>query len=273
MPRVYDFNDFIKKTYGKEDSTFTCVTGPNGSGKTEFNLLQLERIHDLGLGHRFGSNMPVPEALKPHFEMDFIEDFETLEETCKILNPNPDRGKLKKYFFFLSELGKFVPKDQAWKKDNIEFIVKLQTVRKVGLSMLSDGIDRIDGRVLSPHFFNGEFKKPFATNPKFAIYEDYRAGKKTTFKKLPKCKMWFDTYYSANFYMTRQSEASGLVLDQSEQIVKQYMDSGSWKKVGVTTQQGKRELFKILKRYYAIREPTNQDIVEEKATKEETVVV
>ena len=155
MPRIYAFNDFIKKTYGKEDSTFTCVTGPNGSGKTEFNLLMLERIHDLGLGHRFGSNMPTIEAvgekdcaIKPPFEMDFIEDFETLKEACHILNPNPDRGKLKKYFFFLSELGKFVPKDQAWKKDNIEFIEELQTVRKVGLSMLSDGIDRIDARVL-----------------------------------------------------------------------------------------------------------------------------
>lgn len=273
MPRVYEFNDFIKKTYGTEDSTFTCVTGPNGSGKTEFNLLMLERIHDLGIGHRFGSNMPIPDALKPEFEMDFIEDFETLEETCKILNPNPDRGKLKKYFFFLSELGKFVPKDQAWKKDNIEFIEELQTVRKVGLSMLSDGIDRIDARVLSPHFFNGEFKKPFATNPRFAKYEDYRTGRITTFKDLPKCKMWFNTYYSANFYMKRNAKVSGIALDASEQIVKDYMDSGSWKKAGVTTQQGKRELFKILHRYYAIREPSDQEPVKKEPELEESVSI
>ena len=105
MPRIYDFDDFVKSVYGKDGSIFTSVKGPNGSGKTEFNLYLMERIHALGLGVRYGSNMPIPEALKPDFEMDFIEDLETLEQTCRILNPPPVK-KMKKYIFFLSELGK-----------------------------------------------------------------------------------------------------------------------------------------------------------------------
>ena len=185
MPQIFEFDDFIKHVYGKEGSIFTSVKGPNGTGKTAFNLYMLERIHALGLGVRFGSNMPTPEAkgfdedtcaLKPSFEMDYIQDLETLEQTCKILNPPPVK-RMKKYFFFLSELGKFVPKDEAWNKANREFIKKLQTVRKFGLCLLSDFIDRVDERVLSPYFFTGRFEKPYPENPKFATYTDLRTGR------------------------------------------------------------------------------------------------
>lgn len=264
MPKVYGFNDFIKMLYGKEGSVFTCVLGPNGSGKTEFNLLQLERIHDLGLGVRYGSNMPIPEALQPSFEMDFIEDFETLEKTCKMLNPNPTKRGMKKYFFFLSELGKFVPRDQAWKKENIEFISKLQTVRKYGLSMITDAIDRVDGRVLSPRFFNGEFEKPFSENPRFATWKDYRTGRTFTFKDIPKCKMWFDTYYSANFYIEPQGQAGTIRLDPNAQIVQDYLDNDcSWKKAGIETKKGKRAIVDIAARYLKEYRQHNQEPTEE----------
>ena len=252
MPRVYEFNDFIKHLYGQENSVFTCVLGPNGSGKTEFNLLQLERIHDLDLGVRYGSNMPIPNALKPDFEMDFIEDFETLEQTCQMLNP-PNTRKIKKYFFFLSELGKFVPKDEAWKEENRKFIQKLQTVRKVGLNMLSDGIDRIDGRVLSPSFFNGVFKKPFPENPQYARWTDFRSGRKMNFKEIPRCEMWFDTYYSANFYIDKRIEQAQdeVFLNPDHQNVKLYLDCDcSSKDTGLHRQTLKRSKDNVLKHYF-----------------------
>lgn len=274
MPRIYSFDDFIEHLYGKDDSIFTCVTGPKGSGKTEFNLLQLERIHDLGLGARYGSNMPTPEdkdppAIKPPFKMDFIEDFESLENTCRMLNP-PGTRRIKKYFFFLSELGKFVPRDQAWKKDNIEFIQKLQTVRKYGLSMLSDAIDRVDARVLSPSFFHGEFKKPYSENPKFARYKDYRTGREFTFKDIPKCEMSFDTYYSANFYMKAQNDGSIIPLNRDHEIAFKYLDNDySWKKAGIDTQTGKRAVIAVLKFHRELikREPI-QEPVKENVTSE-----
>lgn len=265
--------------YGKDDSIFTCVLGPKGSGKTEFNLLQLERIYDLGIGFRYGSNMPIPEALQPNFEMDFIEDFETLEKTCRMLNPDPMKRGLKKYFFFLSELGKFAPRDQAWKKENIEFIQKLQTVRKYGLSMLTDAIDRVDARVLSPRFFHGEFEKPFSENPKFAKWKDYRTGRQFTFKDIPKCKMWFDTYYSANFYLEPQGESGAILLDPRAQIVQRYLENGcSWKKAGIETKTGKRAMVWVANAYLKLaghhnHEPQENNIISEPSTeiKEEIV--
>lgn len=269
MPRINDFNDFLKWLYGREGSISTCVLGPNGSGKTMFNLLMLERLHDLGLGARFGSNMPYPDDIHPNFKMDFIEDLETLEQTCRLLNPTPEKHGMKKYIFFLSELAKFIPKDEAWNKENRKFIQKLQTIRKFGLCLLSDAIDRVDSRVLSPAFFNGIFRKPFPENPRFATYEDFRTGRQFTFKDIPKCEMWFNTYYTANFYLVPQSESSSIELDHTEQIVKTYRETGSWKKAGVTTQQGKRELFKVIDRYYAIRKSVGPESVIKRPESEE----
>jgi len=247
MPRVYSFNGFIKHIYGKNESVFTCVVGENETGKTDFNLLQMERLNDLGIGHRFGSNM---KSLEADFEIDVIEDFETLEKTCRMLNPNPKKHGLKKYFFFGSEIGKWAPRDQAWK--NTEFIEKLQTVRKFGLSMLTDAIDRVDARVLSKRFFAGLFEKPSKSNKKFAVYEDWTNGQTFQFRDIPKTRIEYDTYETANFYMTPQVPDKAIVpLNESHKIVKAYRDTGSWKKAGVTTQQGKRELFKVIDYHYA----------------------
>ena len=268
MSSDHSFNSFIKRIYGKRESIFTCCVGENETGKTDFNLLQMERIHDLGIGYRFGSNM---KSIKADFEIDFIEDFETLEKTCRMLNPNPKKYGLKKYFFFGSEIGKWAPRDQAWR--NTEFIERLQTVRKYGLSMLTDAIDRVDARVLNKRFFAGLFEKPFKNNPKFATYEDWTTGQKTTFKNIPKTKIEYDTYETANFYMAPQVPEDAIIpLNESHKIVKEYRETGSWKKAGVTTQQGKRELFKVLDYHYTHclstihEEPSDKAVVESAST-------
>ncbi len=243
MPRVYSFNGFIKHLYGKNESVSTCVLGPNESGKTNFNLLQMERIHDLGIGHRFGSNM---KDVKADFPIDFIQDFETLKKTCQMLNPNPKKYGLKKYFFFGSEIGKWAARDTAWL--NTDLIGELQTVRKIGLSLLTDAIDRVDARVLSPAFFAGEFAKPFKSNKKFATWRDYATGQEYTFKDIPKTRIEFDTYETANFYMKAQvPENIRIPLNPEHEIVKTYLASGkSWKKAGIHPQEGKRARDKVL---------------------------
>ena len=242
MPIIYQFNDFIKHLYGKNQSVFTCVLGRNETGKTDFNLLQMERIHDLGIGHGFGSNM---RSLKADFEIDFIDNFETLEQTCRMLNPNPNKQGLKKYFYFGSEIGKWAPRDQAWK--NTELIEKLQTVRKYGLSMLTDAIDRVDARVLHPRFFAGIFEKPFKHNKKFASFEDWSSGRKFQFKDIPKTGIEYDTFETANFYMeTQLEEGFAVPLSPEHEIVKKYLDCGSWKAADIHPQEGKRAIAKVL---------------------------
>ena len=267
MPRVYSFNGFIKQIYGRNESVFTCVVGENETGKTDFNLLQMERIHDLGIGYRFGSNM---KSLKTDFEIEFIEDFETLEKTCRMLNPDPKKYGLKKFFFFGSEIGKWAPRDQAWK--NTEFIEKLQTVRKYGLSMLTDAIDRVDARILNKRFFAGLFEKPLKSNKKFGVYNNWTTGQTFQFKDIPKTRIDYDTYETANFYMSPQVPDSAIVpLNPEHLIVKKYLKYGSWKKADIHPQEGKRALRKVLEFHmkeclHDIQEPVETKAVTEAVT-------
>lgn len=240
--KITSFNSFIKHLYAGSESVFTCVVGKNETGKTDFNLLQIERLHDLGIGQAFGSNM---RSLKADFHIDFIEDFETLEKACKMLNPSPQKHGLKKYIFFGSEIGKWAPRDQPWL--NVAFIEKLQTVRKFGLSMLTDAIDRVDARILNPRFFAGLFEKPSKSNKKFAIYDDWANGRQFQLRDIPQTRIEYDTYETANFYMTPQNEENTTVpLNHEHEIVMKYLELGSWKKVGIDTQTGKRAVKKVL---------------------------
>lgn len=243
MARIYTFNAFLKHVYGRSESVFTCVLGKNETGKTDFNLLQLERMNELGIAKHFGTNMRSVEA---EFEIQFIDNFKTLEQTCRMLNPNPKKHGLKKFFYFGSEIGKWAPRDQAWK--NTKLIEKLQTVRKYGLCMLTDAIDRVDARVLSPRFFAGEFVKPFQNNKRFATYRDYATGRSFQFRDIPKTQIDYDTYETANFYMEPQGEEGAEIhLNYEHEIAFKYLDLGSWKAVGISTQEGKRCLQKVLR--------------------------
>ena len=243
MSNPDSFDSFIKNIYGKSESVFTCVLGQNETGKTDFNLLQMERLHKLGIGHGFGSNLKEIEA---DFEIDFIEDFETLEATCRMLNPSPKKHGLKKYFFFGSEIGKWAARDTSW--ENTDLIKKMQTVRKYGLSMLTDAIDRVDARVLSPRFFAGEFEKPYKNNKKFAEWFNYSTRQTITFKDIPKTKIDYDTYETANFFMKAQGPTS-IKLNPQHQIIQEYLKHKSWKKAGIHPQEGKNAVLAVLEHY------------------------
>jgi len=203
----------------------------------------MEILHKLGLMDGFGANVPIDD---PPFPIDFIEDFQTLETRCRMLNPNPKKGNIKRYLFFGSEMGKWLPKDQAWK--NVKFIEKLQTVRKYGLSWIGDAIDRVEGRALNPTHFNGRFTKLSQTNPTIAIYENWITGERTTLRNIPNTRIDFDTWYSANFYMEPQGKDGVLIpLNYEHEIAFKYLETKSWKKLNVSTEEGKRCLLKVLK--------------------------
>ena len=246
MARILTLDDLIKRIYHKKfQSVFTCTLGANQSGKTDWNLFQMERIHALGLADNFGANMP----LEADFEIDFIEDFETLKKHCQMLNPDPERYGIKRYFFLGSEMGDWAPRDQPWL--NVKFIKELQQVRKYGLNFLSDGIDRIDQRILNEKHFHGFFEKVNKARPQFAHYTDWFNRRKVKIYDIPRTSIGFNTWYSANFYMEPQiKDGAVLPLNPEHDIVKKYLDHGSWKKAGVYTQEGKRALQKVLRFHY-----------------------
>ena len=238
-------DDFIKRTYKKKyQSVWTCTLGSNQSGKTDWNLYQMERLHALGLADGFGSNMP----LKADFEIDFIEDFPTLKKRCQMLNPDPARFGIKRYFFLGSEMGDWAPKDQPWL--NVKFIKELQQVRKYGLSFLGDAIARVDTRILNEKHFHGYFEKVNKSNPKIAVYYDWFNGRKVKLYNIPRTQIDFDTWYSANFFMEPQLEGTRIPLSPEHEIVKKYLDSGSWKLANIHPQEGKRAIAKVLDHHF-----------------------
>ena len=244
MARILTLDDLIKRIYNKKfQSVWTCTLGANQSGKTDWNLYQMERLHALGLAEGFGSNIPDLEA---SFDIDFIEDFETLKKHCQMLNPDPERYGIKRYFFLGSEMGDWAPKDQAWL--NVKFIKELQQVRKYGLSFLGDAIDRVDSRILNEKHFHGFFEKINKARPQVAVYIDWFNHKKVKIYDIPRTSIGFNTWYSANFYMEPQlAEGAVVPLNPEHEIAFKYLDTGSWKAAGVDSKKGKRAVLKVLR--------------------------
>lgn len=245
MPIVIPtLDDFIKQIYKRKyQSVWTCCLGPNQSGKTDFNLFQIERIHALGLGDGFGTNIP---DLKADFEIDFIEDFQTLKQRCMMLNPDPERHGLKRYFFLGDEMADWAPKDQPWL--NVKFIKELQQVRKYGLCFLGSGISRIDSRILNEKHFHGYFEKINKAKPQFGVYYDWFNNRRVKLYDIPRTSIGFNTWYSANFHMEPQVPGDTILpLNPEHKLVKKYLEHGSWKKIGIDTKTGKRAVQKVLR--------------------------
>ena len=246
MSDTKNLDDLIKRIYKRKyQSVWTACLGANQSGKTDWNLFQMERIHALGLGDAFGSNMPDLDAT---FPIEFIEDFPTLKKRCQMLNPNPEKYGLKQYFFFGSEMGDWAPKDQPWL--NVKLIKELQLVRKYGLSLLGDAISRIDSRILSPNHFHGYFEKISKAKPQTAVYYDWFNGKKVKIYNIPRTSIGFNTFYSAHFYMEPQLEGARIPLSPEHEIVKKYLECGSWKGADIHPQEGKRAIAKVLDHHF-----------------------
>ena len=259
--------DLIKRIYTrKKHSVWTITLGKKQSGKTDFNLRQLELLHELGLADGFGSNV---KSIEAPFDIDFIEDFRTLQKRCQMLNPNPEKQGIKRYFFFCSEMGKSFPRDQPW--ENTKFIKDLQVVRKIGLNWLGDGINRIDERIVNEMHFDGKFKKVSITRPDIALYHNYATNSTSTITGIKRTNLKFNTWESSIFTMEPQTDNTDIPLNADHRIVKQYLDAGcSIAKTGLHSQEVKRARDNVLKYYWQYHLQPSSD--EEKAVSESASV-
>lgn len=237
----------MKKIFSKrKQSVWVLTTGRKQTGKTNFSLRLMEIIEEEALAVKFGSNV---ESLKAPFEVEFIQDFQTLKKRCQMLNPDPEKHGIKKFLFFGSEMGKWLPRDQPYR--NVKFIEELQLVRKYGLNWLGDGIDRIDKRVINKTHFDGEFRKLSITRPDLAAYHNYQTDRVTTIEGIRPTRLKYDTWESCNFYMEPQTEETDIPLNQDHLIVKKYLEAGcSIKKTGLHSQEVKRARDNVLRYYW-----------------------
>jgi len=256
----------VKKVFTKKkQSVWVFAVGKKQSGKTDFMLRLMELLHELGLVDGFGSNV---ESLEAPFEVDFIQDYQTLKTRCEMLNPDPEKHGIKRYLYFCSEMGKAFPQDQPW--ENSKFIAKLQTVRKIGLNWLGDGINRIDQRIVSADHFDGKFKKVSITRPDIATYHDFSTGQRLTVQGIKRTTLKFNTWESSNFYMEPQTETD-LPLTKDQKIIQQYLDAGcSIAKTGLHPQEIKRARDNMLmicrKHHWGHSQDENKAVIEGSTT-------
>ena len=250
--------DLVKKIFTKrKQSVWVFAVGKKQSGKTDFMLRLMELLFELGLVDGFGSNV---ESLEAPFEVDFIQDYQTLKTRCEMLNPDPEKHGIKRYLYFCSEMGKAFPQDQPW--ENSKFIAKLQTVRKIGLNWLGDGINRIDQRIVSADHFDGKFKKVSITRPDIATYHDFSTGQRLTVQGIKRTTLKFNTWESSNFYMEPQTDKNTEIpLNADHLIVKQYIEADcSIAKTGLHSQVVKRARDNVLRYYFKHHlQPTNDE--------------
>ena len=253
--------DLMRKIYTKKkQSVWTVTLGKKQSGKTNFNLKQMELLYELGLAEGFGTNL---KSLEAPFEIDFIEDFQTLKARCQMLNPDPEKHGIKRYFFFGSEMGKWLPRDQPWR--NTKFIEELQLVRKIGLNWLGDGINRIDSRVVNETHFDGLFTKVSIIRPDIATYYNFSNRQRITIHDIKRTKMKYNTWESCNFYMEPQTEDTDIPMNTDHLIVKKYLESDcSIAKTGLHANEVKRARDGVLKHYWKhyLAPTTDKDVVE-----------
>jgi hypothetical protein len=237
----------VKKIFSKKkQSVWVVTTGRKQTGKTNFTLRLMEILHEENLAHGFGSNV---ESLKAPFDVDFINDYQTLKQKCQMLNPDPERHGIKRYFYFGSEMGKFLPRDQPHR--NVKFIEELQLVRKIGLNWLGDGINRIDRRVINATHFDGEFVKVSISRPDLALYRNYQTQQQITIEGIRPTSLKYNTWESCNFYMEPQTDDTDIPLNQDHLIVKKYLDAGcSIAKTGLHSQEVKRARDRVLRYYW-----------------------
>ena len=253
--------DLMRKIYTKKkQSVWTVTLGKKQSGKTNFNLKQMELLYELGLAEGFGTNL---KSLEAPFEIDFIEDFQTLKARCQMLNPDPEKHGIKRYFFFGSEMGKWLPRDQPWR--NTKFIEELQLVRKIGLNWLGDGINRIDSRVVNETHFDGLFTKVSIIRPDIATYYNFSNRQRIIIHDIKRTKMKYNTWESCNFYMEPQTEDTDIPMNTDHLIVKKYLESDcSIAKTGLHANEVKRARDRVLKHYWKhyLAPTTDKDVVE-----------
>jgi len=247
MMNEQSLKSLIKKIYTKKkQSVWTVTLGKKQSGKTDFTLRIMELLHELDLADGFGSNV---KSIKAPFEIDFIEDFQTLKARCQMLNPDAEKHGIKRYFFFASEMGKWLPRDQPWR--NTKFIEELQTVRKIGLNWLGDGVNRIDERVVNEMHFDGKFRKVSIMRPDIATYHNYSNGRTETIQGIKRTTLKFNTWESCNFYMEPQTEGTDIPLNADHLIVKKYLESDcSIAKTGLHANEVKRARDRVLQYYW-----------------------
>lgn len=197
----------------RDDSHYTIIMGKNKSGKTTtaFNLMERAYKDERLRFKWFGSN--VKGIRDCPFPSDYVTDMETLEETIDYVD-----GKC---LFFFDEMGKSLGKRKFMARLNVEFLEKLQVIRKFKLSLIGCAIgDSVDREILKPYYLNSWIDKGSRyTKDKMTYYDiDLEAIRK--FEGLKPCQTRFSEYSVATFSLIRSLKVHDLKSETDQLLLR-----------------------------------------------------
>lgn len=192
-----DFLKLIKYLFNRHLSAFFIVFGRRGTGKTDFSLYISEAVKGLDLVGPVATNIKIYDS--PFFDIDFIDNLDDLTAWA--------RGSAQKKLYIFDEAGQSLPRRSPMSKIVVEWIKKLQIVRKYKLCLLFVTPDEkyLDSTNLGSDILDGVFRKPDGFGPqKNALYKDTLQYFKIPIHNIPRTIIKFDTWDSAEFTLHRK---------------------------------------------------------------------
>lgn len=233
-------DDIFNHVFKRQESTVLITFGRRQSGKTDFNLLIAEMLHDLELVEEFATNIKIYDS---PFEIKKITCLPELEDWGK--------SNARRKLFILDEAGRAFKRRTPMSKINVEMIDKLQIVRKYKMSILQIATAEkfVDSAGLDPSVLDGYIVKPYFNNPTVAMYTDLLEDWQKKLVEIPSTRIKFDTWDTAPFTLNRTIE-KGSFQNKDMEIAYEWLHGANAKQLGLHRMQLTRTLRKVLSTFF-----------------------
>ena len=194
------FDGILKRLFGMP--TMVLIAGEWKTGKTDFALLIAERLLNLGIVSKVGSNVQTEDP-----RIEFISSLERLRYWLHM-----DRTRK---LYIMDEAGVHFPRRTPMKEKNVQALQILPEVSKAHakLIIVSQDPDTIDSQFLNPVFLKGLFVKD--SLKKARLISDL-FPEVISLNNVPPTSIKFDPYKIAPFTLKEALKVPGWVLSDEK---------------------------------------------------------
>ena len=180
------FDSILKRVFGMP--TMVLIAGEWKTGKTDFALLIAERLLELGIIKKAGSNIETKDP-----RIDFISSLEKLRYWLYM-------DKLRK-LYIMDEAGVHFPRRTPMKEKNVQALQLLPEISKAHakLIVVSQDPDSIDSQFLNPVWLKALFVK---RSLKFGQVISDLFSEVIELRDIPRTSIKFDPYRIAPFTLS-----------------------------------------------------------------------
>ncbi len=195
------FDQILKKIFSVP--TMVLIAGEWKTGKTDFALLIAERLLDLGIVKKIGSNIETDDP-----RIEFISSLERLRYWLYA-------DKYRK-LYILDEAGVHFPRRTPMKEKNVQAIQLLPEISKAHakLIIVSQDPDSIDSQLLNPVWLKALIVKDSLKNAR--LISNFIGDIPIKFRNIPPTTIKFDPYKIAPFVLYEPTKIPEWILKDKD---------------------------------------------------------